>query len=61
MILSGLEKLDVHSGQTIGMGEVVGVMPLPEPGSTMHRQILYIELRHNGHPVNPTLWLRNSG
>ena len=59
IVLSGLEKLEVQSGQTISAGEPVGVMPV-EPGSTAHRQVLYIELRHNGHPVNPALWLRNN-
>ena len=59
IVLSGLEKLDVRIGQTIGTGEPVGVMP-SKPGSTSHRQVLYIELRRNGHPVNPALWLRNN-
>lgn len=60
MILSGLEKLDVQSGQTIGAGEAVGVMAFSESGSTTRRQVLCVELRHNGHPVNPTPWLRDS-
>ena len=59
MVISGLEKLDVQSGQTIGAGEAVGIMPMSGPGSATRRQVLYIELRHNGRPVNPTLWLQN--
>ena len=59
MVISGLEKLDVQFGQMIGAGEAVGLMPMSGPGSATRRQVLYIELRHNGRPVNPTLWLQN--
>ncbi|WP_428487265.1 murein hydrolase activator EnvC family protein [Rhodopila sp.] len=58
VVLSGLDRLDVKLGQSIVTGEPVGVMPSWEPGSTAPRPALYVELRHNGQPVNPALWLR---
>ncbi len=60
IVLSGLERLSVRSGQAVSAGEPVGLMPLSEPGSTTRPKVLYIELRRNGRPVNPAPWLRNS-
>jgi len=41
-------------------GEPVGVMPNWEPGAAAQRPALYVELRHDGTPVNPAPWLRSS-
>jgi septal ring factor EnvC (AmiA/AmiB activator) len=60
VVLSGFERLDVKPGQSLVAGEPVGVMPGWEPGSTVRRPALYIELRHDGQPVNPAPWLRSS-
>jgi septal ring factor EnvC (AmiA/AmiB activator) len=60
VVLSGFERLDVKLGQTLVPGEPVGVMPTWEPGSPAHRPALYVELRHDGAPVNPAPWLRPS-
>jgi septal ring factor EnvC (AmiA/AmiB activator) len=60
VVLSGFERLDVKLGQSLVAGEPVGVMPNWEPGSTARRPALYVELRHDGQPVNPAPWLRSS-
>jgi murein hydrolase activator len=60
VVLSGFDRLDVKLGQSIVAGEPVGVMPSWEPGSETRRPSLYIELRHDGTPVNPAPWLRSS-
>ena len=60
-VLSGLERLDAKVGQGIQAGEPVGAMPTWEPGGTARRPSLYIELRHDGQPVNPAPWLRAHG
>jgi septal ring factor EnvC (AmiA/AmiB activator) len=60
VVLSGFERLDVKLGQSLVAGEPVGVMPTWEPGSEAHRPALYVELRHDGAPVNPAPWLRSS-
>lgn len=60
VVLSGFDHLDVRLGQAIVAGEPVGVMPNWEPGSTTGRPALYVELRHDGQPINPAPWLRAS-
>jgi septal ring factor EnvC (AmiA/AmiB activator) len=60
VVLSGFDRLDVRLGQSVVAGEPVGVMPTWEPGSEARRPALYVELRHDGTPVNPAPWLRSS-
>ena len=60
-VLSGLERLDAKVGQPVQSGEPVGVMPTWEPGDSGKRPALYIELRRNGQPVDPSPWLRARG
>jgi septal ring factor EnvC (AmiA/AmiB activator) len=60
LVLSGFERLNVKLGQRLVAGEPVGVMSNWEPGSTARRPALYVELRHDGQPVNPAPWLRSS-
>ncbi len=61
VVLSGFDRLDVRLGQNVVVAEPVGVMPGWEPGSTGRRPALYVELRHDGQPVNPAPWLKPSG
>jgi septal ring factor EnvC (AmiA/AmiB activator) len=61
VVLAGFQRLDVKVGQRLLVGEPVGVMSEWEPGTTTHRPALYVELRHDGTPVNPAPWLRSSG
>ena len=60
LVLSGFARLDIKLGQRVVEGEPVGVMPAWKPGSEANRPSLYVELRRNGTPVNPTPWLRSS-
>lgn len=60
-VLSGLDRLDAKVGQAVQAGEPVGTMPNWEPGGTGRRPALYMELRHDGQPVDPAPWLRGTG
>jgi septal ring factor EnvC (AmiA/AmiB activator) len=60
VVLAGFDRLDVKLGQSLVAGEPVGVMASWEPGSEAHRPALYVELRHDGTPVNPAPWLRSN-
>lgn len=51
-LLAGMSRIDVAAGQHLVAGEPVGVMGHDEAKPT-----LYVELRHNGQPVNPMPWL----
>ncbi len=51
-LLAGLERVDGAVGQWLVAGEPVGTMPVGEAEPR-----LYLELRHNGQPINPLPWL----
>jgi murein hydrolase activator len=59
-VLAGFDRLDTKVGQSVQAGEPVGVMPAWEPGGTGRRPSLYVELRHDGQPVNPAPWLKSN-
>jgi murein hydrolase activator len=50
-VLAGLGRLDVSNGQWILAGEPVGAMPDAVGDGSSSK--LYIELRHDGRPVDP--------
>jgi len=62
VLLAGLEKVDVSIGQFVMMGEPVGSMGSQTIGRTVatsagvSRPTLYIEMRKNNEPVDPTGW-----
>jgi septal ring factor EnvC (AmiA/AmiB activator) len=60
VVLAGFQRLDVKLGQSLLAGEPVGIMPDWDPGTPSQRPALYVELRHDGAPVNPAPWLRSS-
>jgi septal ring factor EnvC (AmiA/AmiB activator) len=59
-VLAGFDRLDAKVGQAVAAGEPVGTMPNWVPGKAGDRPALYVELRHDGQPVNPTPWLKAS-
>jgi murein hydrolase activator len=51
-LVAGLDQIDGSVGQWLVAGEPIGTMPT---GEAMPR--LYLELRHDGQPINPLPWL----
>jgi len=60
-VLAGFDRLDVQVGRQVQPGEPVGVMPGWDPRVSGDRPTLYVELRRDGVPVNPTPWLNVKG
>lgn len=62
VLLAGLDRVDVNIGQFVMMGEPVGSMGSQTIGRTVatsagvSRPTLYIEMRKNNEPVDPTGW-----
>lgn len=52
LVLAGLDRIDVRSGDRLLAGEPVGRMPRGKNGAK-----LYFELRQNGKSVSPAAWL----
>ncbi|MDF2797624.1 MAG: peptidoglycan DD-metalloendopeptidase family protein [Devosia sp.] len=65
VLLAGLETVTVSIGQFVLMGEPVGTMGSRTIGRTVTtsagnaQPTLYIELRHNSEPLDPTGWWAN--
>ena len=51
-LLAGLDRVEGTVGQWLVAGEPVGTMPRGE-----EKPRLYLELRHDGQPINPLPWL----
>ncbi|MSP29755.1 MAG: hypothetical protein EXR09_04680 [Acetobacteraceae bacterium] len=60
-VLAGMERLDVEPGRTVEAGEKLGVMGDWDARSGTARPMLYLELRRDGRPVDPTPWLARFG
>ena len=56
-VLAGMAHLDVAQGQHVLHGQPLGSMQAFDPAHPTHQPYLYVELRSNGVPVNPTSWL----
>ena len=52
-VLAGLSRIDAVVGQWLLAGEPIGVLAARNQG----KPTLYIELRHNGQPINPAPWI----
>ena len=60
LLLSGLQRLDVRSGDAVFAGEPIGLMPqggAPQEGVSQgeNAPILYLEARHHGRPIDPEM------
>lgn len=55
VLLTGLERLNIGTGDEVRRGEPVGTL------SNLSNPELYIELRLNGSPVDPSPWLAPIG
>ncbi len=53
LLLTGLGEIYAKSGMMVKSGEPVGLMPFNGSNSSE----LYIEIRKDGSPINPTPWL----
>jgi len=53
-LVAGLDQIDGTLGQWLVAGEPIGTMPAGEA-----KPRLYLELRHDGQPINPLPWLAN--
>jgi septal ring factor EnvC (AmiA/AmiB activator) len=51
-LVAGLDRIDSSVGQWLVAGEPIGSMPAGEA-----KPRLYLELRHDGQPINPLPWL----
>jgi septal ring factor EnvC (AmiA/AmiB activator) len=51
-LVAGLDRIDSTVGQWLVAGEPIGRMPAGEA-----KPRLYLELRHDGQPINPLPWL----
>ncbi len=60
-VLSGMQHLDVAPGQRLSHGQPVGEMLRYDPYEPTRQPLLYVELRHNGAPVDPGGWLAGGG
>ena len=55
-LLAGLGRVDLDVGQRVLAGEPVGAMASGGTGDPGAAPELYVELRHNGDPIDPIPW-----
>lgn len=60
-VLSGMHHLDVTAGQKLARGQPIGQMQGFDADNPAAQPMLYVELRRNGTPVDPTAWLSRGG
>jgi septal ring factor EnvC (AmiA/AmiB activator) len=56
-----MDHLDVATGERLARGQPVGAMLGYNRADPAHQPVLYVELRQNGTPVDPTAWLAGRG
>lgn len=57
LVLTGLENVRVRVGETVRSGQTIGEMPI----SDMTAPDLYVEVRRNDRPIDPSRWLSARG
>jgi len=63
ILLAGMQRIDVNVGQFVLAGEPVAAMGALAPGKgdkTGDRQVLYVEFRKDGQPIDPGPWWAKS-
>ena len=63
ILLAGMQRIDVNVGQFVLAGEPVAVMGASTPGKgdkASGRQVLYVEFRKDGKPIDPGPWWAKS-
>jgi septal ring factor EnvC (AmiA/AmiB activator) len=55
-VLAGMDRVDAKLGLSVQRGDPVGRMRRPSPGSA-DTPLLYVELRKNGEPIDPSPYL----
>ena len=55
-VYGSLARIDVHKGQTIQKGQIIGTVGRTDPDLDAH---LHFEMRPKGRAVDPLEWLRN--
>lgn len=56
-VLAGMSRLYVDQGQRVVHGQPLGSMQNFNPSYPTRQPHLYVELRQNGTPIDPTAWL----
>lgn len=56
-VLAGMNVLDVSQGQHVAHGQPLGRMQGFDAANPTRQPKLYVELRRNGAPTDPTAWL----
>ena len=68
IVIAGLDQIFGAYGQVVNTGDPIGLLGGKQPkaqdflieasegGGTLDQESLYIEIRNNGKPVNPTDW-----
>ncbi|HET9149212.1 MAG TPA: peptidoglycan DD-metalloendopeptidase family protein, partial [Alphaproteobacteria bacterium] len=61
LLLAGLGRIDSALGESVLAGEPIGIIGRDSGGAAAKGVgapfRLYLELRHNGRPIDPTTWL----
>jgi murein DD-endopeptidase MepM/ murein hydrolase activator NlpD len=57
VVLAGMHRLDVATGERLAHGQPVGTMLGFDADAPARQPILYVELRQNGRTVDPSGWL----
>jgi septal ring factor EnvC (AmiA/AmiB activator) len=63
ILLAGMQRIDVNVGQFVLAGEPVAAMGVKAPGKgdkTGDQQVLYVEFRKDGQPIDPGPWWAKS-
>lgn len=56
-LLAGMKRLDTASGQQVMAGEPIGLMGDGKEDDKADKPYLYLELRRDSTPIDPTLWI----